>query len=234
MGDNINNLNFSSLAQMTKFIFVFLLIFSSCTTYDTEKKLNSNLTVTDCFTQEEIKDLAKLLDFFNEQIGVSKGMDKKEIIECYDSFVERMYETMETGNFDIRISFDKQKEIYNQISDSLFNQIWRFGERHIWERDSPSGTFKYSDTLRYIDCRMDGKYAKFLKEFGKENEMAEAYSESLETSGGISPTLIFGILRIKKHHQYDLNDIRLQLVLAIHYLTLNDQYERKEKYYSIK
>jgi hypothetical protein len=109
------------------------------------------------------------------------------------------------------------------------------GERHIWERDSPSGTFKYSDTLKYIDYnRINSKYPKFLKELGKEYELIKNYSESLETSGGISPIMIGDILIIKKHHQYDLNDIRLQLVLAIHYLTLNDQYERKEKYYSIK
>ena len=59
---------------------------------NTEKKLNGYSTVTDYFTQEEIKDLAKLLDFFNEQICISSGIDKKNIIECYDNFIRSVYE----------------------------------------------------------------------------------------------------------------------------------------------
>ena len=216
----VDNLKFGNLAQMIKFIIAFLLILGSCT-YDTERKLNSNLTVTDCFTQEEIKDLTKLLDFFNEQICVSNAIDKKEIIKCYDSFIKRMSETAETGNFEIKIPFAKQREIYNQISDSLFNQIWCFGKT--WRRDSP-------DTLKSIDYRIDGKYMKFLKELGKEYELAKNYSETLELAYGISPSMVGDILMIKERYQYDLKDIRLQLVMAVHYLTMNDKYERKEKY----
>ena len=204
-----------------KFIIVFLLIFSGCT-HDTEKKLNSYLTVTDCFTPEEIKDLTKLLDFFNEQICISEGIDKKEIIKCYDSFMKRMIETAEAGSLEVKIPFAKQQEMYHQISDSFLNQIWVFGKSRIsW--DSP-------DTLIHIDYKRDGKYMEFLKELGKEYEMVKNYREDFVSAGGISPSMSRDILMIKEDYQYDLNDVRLQLVIAIHYLTMNDKFERKERY----
>ena len=208
----------SNLVQIT--IFVFLLSWSGCT-YNTERKLNNNATVTDCFTREEIKDLTKLLDFFNEQICVLKSTEKKKVIECYDGFIERMSKTVETGSFEINISFEKQYEIYKQISDSVFNQIWVFGRS--WSRSSP-------DTLKRIDYRVDGKYVKFLKELGNDYDMIKTYSMSLELAYSLSPSMIGEILMIKEEYQYDLTDIRLQLVVAIHYLTMNDQFERKEKY----
>ena len=214
-----------NLKQITKIVIVLLLILSGCS-YDTEKKLCNSLTVTDCFTHEEIKDLAKLLDFFNEQICVSSGMNKKEIIKCYDSFIERMWkETVEIGGVELKIPYFKQQEVYNQISDSLFNQIWIFIKNR---KRNETGTL---DTLRTIEYRIDGKYVKFLKELGKEYELAKNYSETLEIFYNISPSMYSDIFVIKEYYQYDLNDIRLQLVLAIHYLTMNDQYQRKEKFY---
>ena len=187
--------------------------------------ITSNLSkkdLTDCFTPEEIKDLAKLLDFFNEYICVSEGIDKKEIIKCYDSFIQRMIETAEAGSLDAQIPFTQQKEIYNQISDSLFNHIWGFGKSRI-KLDSP-------DTLKYITYRIDGKYMEFLNKLGKEYEFVKNYSEDFELAGDISPSMIADILMIKETYQYDLNDVRLQLVIAIHYLTMNDKHKRKERY----
>ena len=215
------SLTISNLAKIMQFVIVFLLILSGCT-YDTGKKLNSFSTVTDCFTREEIKDLAKLLDFFNGQICVSEGIDKKEIIKCYDSFIQRMIETAEAGSLDAQIPFSLQKEIYNQISDSLFNRIWVFGRSRIkWGEP---------DTLKHIGYRRDSKYMEFLEELGKEYEMVKNYRETFTLAGDISPSMSRDILMIKEDYQYDLNDVRLQLVIAIHYLTMNDKQKRKEKY----
>lgn len=211
----------SDSAHITKnIIFIFLLILIGCT-HNTEEELNRNSTVTDCFTREEIKDLTKLLDFFNNRICTSQGIDKKKIIECYDSFIERMSEAAEAGDIEIKIPFEKQQKIYHQISDSLFYQIWTFHKT--WKRDSP-------DTLKCIDYRVDGKYVKFLKVLGKDYEMIKEYGKSLELSYCLSPSMTAEIFMIKEYYHYDLNDIRLQLVVAIHYLTMNDQFERKEKY----
>ena len=174
----------------------------------TEKKMNDYSTVTDYFTQEEIKDLAKLLDFFNEQICVSFGKDKKNTLECYDHFIRSVYEMVPEGYFDFKISFEEQQEIYKQICDSLFLQIW--GVATFVGRNSP-------DTLKLIDLRGDGKYMKFLNELGKEYEMINTYCENFRLAGGTSVSMVENIINIKEKYHYDLNDTRLQLVVAIHY-----------------
>ena len=67
---------------------------------------------------------------------------------------------------------------------------------------------------------------KFLKEFGKENRLVEQYSDDFEQTGGMEPTCFSMVLNA--YNQFDV-DIRIQLFIAMHYLTLNDAMaERKE------
>ena len=104
----------------------------------------------------------------------------------------------------------------------MFNCIWVFGRSRIkWGEP---------DTLKHIEYRRDGKYMDFLKELGKEYEMVKNYREDFGLAGGISVSMSRDILMIKEDYQYDLNDVRLQLVIAIHYLTMNDKFERIERY----
>ena len=200
-----------------------LLLLTGCggnrQTDTTEYKLNSNSTVTDYFSREEIKVLAKLLDFFNEQICLSRDIDKKRMIDCHDSYNERMFEMAIEGYFDLKISCEKQHEIFNQICDSLYYQIWYFDKD--FRRNSPNFWASYNS---------DGKYLKFLDELGKECEMIKKCCEDLRAAGDISPTWVAEFMMIKKGYNYDLTDIRLQLVVALHYLTWNDRLCRiKEK-----
>jgi hypothetical protein len=182
-------------------------------------KLKSDLTAINVFEDSEIRDLSIILKFFNEQICTTQQIDIGQTNDCYKSFFERMEKAGETGNIEIKIPFSEQQKMYESISDSTFNQIWSFGKS--WNRDSP-------DTLKYLGLRYDGKYAEFLKTLGKENKVIEVYYEAFEASGAISPSMVAGLLM--NYEVYDIHDIRIKLIVAIHYLTMNDQYERKEKY----
>ena len=180
------------------------------------KELASFRTITDIFDQLEIADLNIILNFFNDQICSIEN--KANIIECYQSFFERVELTNETGNFDLRISFQKQQEMYNQISEHTFNQIWIFNEgRMLYLREEKSYIFETIEFNSY------GKYLKFLKELGKKNKTIKGYYEDWITAGGMSPTVIGSVLSDYKH--YDIRDLRIQLVIAIHYLTLNHGFE---------
>jgi hypothetical protein len=69
---------------------------------------------------------------------------------------------------------------------------------------------------------------EFLKTFGEEDSVINNYYNSLDIAGDISPTM-FADLAIN-YKNYNLKDPKIRLIIAIHYLTLNDKYERKEKY----
>ena len=209
------------------FYIIVLLLLIGCKT-NNEKKLENNRTVTTIFDKSEIEDLRKILTFFNEQI-----CDNENIIECYQRFLKRVAEQEKEYIIEINIPFQEQLKMYNQINENTFNQIWVFYEmRH---RD-------YPDVLKYLNFNINGKYLKFLKEFGKENIIIENYLDRYRQLGGISMPYSSitkyledydeqGIRRVKDiYEDYDVEDERIQLVIAIHYLTLNDNFERIEKY----
>lgn len=195
-----------------------LIVLIGCST-TSQEDLKSNSTITTVFNESEIRDLTKILEFFNEQICATQQVDIIKLSDCYQSFFKRMAEAEKTGNIEIKIPFEEQQNLYNQINESTFNEIWNFGKS--WNRNSP-------DTLKYIRFRYNGKYVKFLKELSNDDKIIKNYHDSFEAAGDISPSMIAGLLM--NYDYYNINDLRVRLVVAVHYLTMNDQYERKEKY----
>jgi hypothetical protein len=194
-----------------------LLIVSSCT--KTSKSLGEDSMISSIFNSNEIEHLEKVLSFFEKEICYGENLNKDNALDCYESFFARMDKQEELGIFDIQIPFDNQLKLYEQIDSSTFNQLWTFS--WTWRLNAP-------DSLKSIRFNPNGKYVDFLKTFGQENKLIGEYYTSYETAGDISPSMIMSILKMYK--DYNLNDIRIRLFISIHYLTMNDQYERKEKY----
>jgi len=176
--------------------------------------LESFQTITDIFDKSEIEDLNIILNFFNAQICSIEN--KTNITDCYRNFFKRLEASLEEGYLDLRISFQDQQEMYNQISQNTFNQIWTFNKSWHWGS---------SDTLKSIDLKSGStKYKAFLESFGKENNTISDYNKWFTMRGGISRDVLWDYKR------YDIRDPRIQLVVAIHYLTINDEFEREEKW----
>jgi hypothetical protein len=221
------------------FTIVTCLFIIGCTEKD---ELKSNSTITKVFNDTEIEDLTLLMDFFENQICSIENKNRSNVNECYNSFIQRLTKSAETGNLDIKISFNKQKDIYSQINDSTFNEIWHIG----WmiepskqvdikdalappkDKESFEDVFGNSDTLSWIDLIPNGKYSLFLKEYGNESPVIKKYHQSLIDASTLSPGMVSSIMM--NYDYYDIKDVRMKLVFAIHYLTLNDQTRRKEKY----
>jgi len=131
-----------------------------------------------------------------------------------------MEKSEEMGDIQLNIPFEKQLEVYKQFSDSTFFEIWNYGisYRH---RDAPL------DTFRTVHFALNGKYLDFLKKTARKDSVIDNYYESVIAAGDIPPSLIAGLL--VNHKYYDINDLRVKFIVAIHYLTLNDHFERKEK-----
>ncbi|MDP3352955.1 MAG: hypothetical protein Q8S44_04370 [Flavobacteriaceae bacterium] len=128
---------------------------------------------------------------------------------------------MKTENeFNPRVNFEQQLEMYKQIDKSTFNKIWYFQKS--WPHK------EQKDTLKNISFRPENKYFEFLEKCGKDNKAVNYYSDTFKASGDISPSMNASL--IMQYELYDISDIRTKLIIAIHYLTLNDQNWRKEKY----
>lgn len=139
---------------------------------------------------------------------------------CYEQIPHESL--MAAGNpFWLRIDFEKQKELYKQISPSTFNKIWSFGKTTYPDSE---GVYKS------IGAVYNGAYQKFLSDIGKANDPINKYAIKIAETGDVNFLYLnYGIiLRHKK--EFNLENPHIQLILAIHYLSLNDEAKRKEKW----
>ncbi len=86
-----------------------------------QSRLSDNETIQESFTTPEIEDLQMLFDYFNESVCTEQHSD--DLNTCYSDFFKRMEQTEESGEFDINISFDRQKGVYKAFKDSTFYRI---------------------------------------------------------------------------------------------------------------
>ena len=173
-----------------------------------QKSLGESKSLNQVFNKKEISDLYKILTFFDNQI--MNSFKSESLIESYNMFNAKDLEFEKDGLIFGNIPFSKQKYIYHSIDKSTFNEVWRLGK-------SIEGNGK---ELSIVFINPNGKYANYLQLLGAKNNFIKNYSKVIEETGDIPPTLLYSIT----HNYKDLNisDENIRLVIAIHYLTLND------------
>lgn len=201
------------MTKIAKILSIGILIISiSCSKEYSSPELRKN------FTKEQISDFKKITEFFTQQI-----CNNNQNLNFKSCFEKMLPELVEKGFIPIleNIDFEKQKEMYNSISKSTFNEIWGFGK-----------TIRYKDKKEYksIGANMNGKYLTFLSDVGINNKYISEYAEMTYSIGD------FESMSLLQNHIYnypkdlDLNDINIQILISIHYLTQNDNEKRNEKW----
>tara|TARA_R110002111_G_scaffold199_1_gene2264 strand:- start:355 stop:813 length:459 start_codon:yes stop_codon:yes gene_type:complete len=141
-----------------------------------------------------------------------------EFRSCIDSLIPYLGEY---GYIPIleNVEFEEQKEMYSNFESDLFSEIWEFGKAR---------NLRENKTYKSIGLNIEGKYALFLKDLSKRNPDLKQYYESIMGAGNWES---MGLLqqRINTNPEYyDLKDPSIQVLIAVHYLTQNDQQKRKE------
>ena len=185
----------------------------SCKTIYSTNELKNN------FSTEQISDLNKITTFFKNQICENQNSDFKT---CFKKILP---ELLENGQQPIieKIDFEKQKELYNYISKSTFNEIWEFGKT------------TYPNTgleLKSLGSKYNGKYQKYLTELGKNNANIKEYTELLIDAGDFESMGLLQQMIKENPEEFDLENPNIQLLISIHYLALNDQQKRTDKWKS--
>lgn len=194
--------------------FFFLYLFS-CTPQTTQLQVYPE--IKQIFNDTEIKDLDRILSFFDKAVCKAEGMNAQDVYKCYEQYLTTLANGHEEGKIEIKIPLENQKKLMAQINPNTFKQIWAYGK--IYNRNS--------DTLDIINLKHQSKYALFLESYGAQNKKVKSYHERLHAVGDISPSMIGDVL--VNHKKYDISDKRIKLLIAIHYLTLNEQFEVNKK-----
>lgn len=195
-----------------------IIIALSCTT-QRQNDLSNDQTIKESFDKTEINDLKKIQSFFDKSIGLTESDTQENLEKVYTDFFLQNSNIEKISDFNLSINFNDQKELYNQLDQKTFNNIWTIS------RLNKLGS---NDSLENIILNRQGKYVAFIKTLGKQDSVINNYYNSLEIAGDISPTMVADL--IKNYKNYNVIDPKIRLIIAIHYLTLNDQSERKENY----
>lgn len=168
------------------------------------------------FTDTEIEDLETILDFFEGEICELSQVRRDSILDCYDEFFKNVSTAQSTGIIYIPVPFHEQLEMYKSLSPSTLQEVWLVGTAV----NQTTG-----DTTERFSLNVDGKYAEFLKALRRDYQILEAYQRSFLQERKMATPMIETLLY--NFHLLNMKDIRIRLFVALHYLTLNDLYERK-------
>ena len=216
-------LNMIKMKIQLKSILIGIALFSSCQNAD--YKLTNNET----FSKTETNELIGLLQMFDKSICEIEKIDERNIQECYNSFSKRIWNEIQEEDYSIGLTKELQHKLTSNLSDELKNEIWFKGKGVINRRYPINSKNIYPDTVESISLNQN-KYFKFLKnEVAKVNSNTKKYFERLEAVGDISPSMFADVAQ--NYSKYNINDERLKLLFAIHYLTLNQNNLIREESY---
>lgn len=180
-----------------------------------KSQLESDPLIASTFTAQEIADLDIILNFFETRICHAWNIPADRTLSCYDKFLEKIAVAQGTGTIYIPIAYHAQQSMYGKLSPAAFTDIWQIGKG----ADVETGETQYS-----MRINPDGNYTRFLDALRKEHLIFHAYVESFLSTQTLSGPMIEGILI--NYLQFDTQDVKVRLLIAMHYLTLNDMYER--------
>ena len=195
---------------MTKKIIVIIgLLMFGCQTKQSDDLFKSAI-LSEAFSENEISDLKKVMKFFDDEIKLS--FSSESLINSYSVFFKKSKEMMNEGQLYINISSSKQDSLFDNLNDNTINKIWVKGKR-----------YNEKDTTEIISLDINSKYIQFLRSLSKKNNLIQGYVNQLIVAGDISPNKSFFF--IQNFDSLNFNSEELRLIMAIHYLTLNNQFE---------
>ncbi|MCL5247771.1 hypothetical protein M4I21_18335 [Cellulophaga sp. 20_2_10] len=179
---------------------------------------NSQMDLETYFSESEIEDLNLITDFF--QMELCGDANRSNFSSCIKNSIQELA-NWEQFYVQEKISWRKQKKMYSKISDSTFHKIWSLCKT--WRTIEPK--YEYKE----ICFGQNEKFAQFLNEIGQSNHYIKKYSDRLE-GVGVFESGKFLVWNIIEHPEnWNLEDRKEQMFLAIHFLTQNDKAKRDKK-----
>ena len=184
-----------------------------------QETFDNDTIINKLFNKEEQADLEKILGFFEKEIEeiLKENNVYQDSINIYKNYLNFISIPPQNRDFDTFLSIDEQLKFYETISESTFNKIWEFSFKTLTETKID---------YKWLTFKWDGHYELFLKEIGIKYKNFESYYNLFKAMGCISASMWWH--PITGHDKYNLNDIKIKLFVAIHFMTINDQEKRNE------
>ena len=167
-------------------------------------ELQDDEIVTRHFNESEITYLQSVLKFIDSEIR-QFSTEGSLLEDKYHNFFEGMKYQSEIDPYGELAKFDLNKLglILSDIPESFLDEIWY---QHSVSPESE------------VSLNHAGRFARFIQEAAKSNPFLKEYFDTLEYTGGISPSMYASVLM--KPEEIDLRLERERLILAVHYITV--------------
>lgn len=198
-----------------KFLFLYLMLLISVTCLGQR----SEVDLKSYFSETEIKDLNLIADFFQKEFcGTS---DRTKFGSCIKMALPKLV-NWEQKYLQKKISWRKQKKIYSIVSDSTFSKIWGFCKITLLGVEP---NYKYES----ICFSYNKTFIEFVRSLEESNDAIKGYADKLESIGSFTPLKLIMDSIYNPLEDTDLDNRGVQILLAIHFLTKNDEMKRDKK-----
>jgi hypothetical protein len=176
-----------------------------------QKELSGDSILHKHFDKSEVRDLSRIVLFFDNFITSEYGTKEDSISLCYQRFMDSIeFQALYAKKVDTKLDQQGIDNLFSQIDSSTFNSIWYFSEGY----SRPT-----KDSLIVLDISVLSPYAKFLFDLGKEDSNFSVYSNNFSMAGDISPIIATEIDLART--PFDFTNPRTRLAIAIHFITLS-------------
>jgi hypothetical protein len=191
-------------------ILLVLILNLSCKSQSSTPELKAN------FSADQIADLKKITEYFEKQICENDQTDFKS---CFEPILPDLIDVGYEPIFEF-VDFQMQKELYNSIGKTTFNEIWNFCR---------TTNLKTNKSYQSLCAKgVEGKYADFLLAVGQNNKFVKKYADRLIASGDFESSTLLQQWIYTNKESFDLSNPNIKLIIAIHFLSINDQEKRTE------
>ena len=195
-----------------KKILILLLIFFISVAQISCKQEYSEIELKRHFSKDQIRDLERLKNFFQNEVCSNIDSDFESCINSIDSD-SLMAKGEGVWSY---IDFEKQKKLYQEIAPT-FKEIWNYCESTYYPKRIQA---------QNLCAKTHGLYVNYLRDLGKSNPRIAKYRDAILASGLFSAQYLPLKEILANNNKFDLSDPNIQLILAIHYLTVNDYVKR--------
>jgi len=177
---------------------------------------NSSTDLKAYFSEKEIKDLNRISDFFQSEVCENK--DRTMFGKCIKDLIPQIID-LEDNYIEKNIRYRKQKKLYRNISKTTFDKIWAIC--YVTRTIEP--IYKYEN----LCSSGNQEFKDFVLQLGKTSGYLINYGQTLGSGMGNGNYIASNILDFPQ--SMNIEDRAVQIVFAIHYLTLNDNLKRDKK-----
>ncbi|HAA20467.1 MAG TPA: hypothetical protein DCP28_17530, partial [Cytophagales bacterium] len=172
--------------------------------------------MAEIFTENELEDLQAMLQLFETQQCALLEESATDLADCYHAFAVAVVNG-QPGTDYLPISYEAQHITFGDFHSGTLATFWN--NQMLMRADDPN---KQIMTLVY---QPEGKIQTYLDLLGEEYILIKQYADTFRNIHTITPKMEEDVLRNLK--VFNLADIRVRVFLAVHFLTLNDNYKRR-------